>query len=366
MKEIISYFIKIGLLGFGGPMAHIAMMDDELVEKRKWISKEEFLEGLAICNILPGPASTQLGIYMGYMRGGILGGILAGIAFIFPAFVIITLLSFLYFNYGAIPQVKGILYGVNAVVIALISTSLYKMGKKSITDLKGIIIFIFSATAVYLLKANIVIVLVIGGILGIFAYYKRPKIKKTYMLAFSLFTFDTILIKLFTFFIKVGSFIYGGGLVIIPFIEQEVVERLGWMTQQEFLTGISFGEITPGPVIITSAFIGYKVFGVLGAFVSAFAIFLPSFVFILLAAPYLKKLTNLTWMKAFLKGINAAVIGTILAAVLTLIPNALVDAWTILIAIGGFIALWKYKLNLFYCVGGAGLLGVLISNFTGF
>jgi chromate transporter len=183
------------------------------------------------------------------------------------------------------------------------------------------------------------------------------------MVAVPFFAVDSILLKLFGFFVKVGSFIYGGGLVIIPFIEQEVVYKLGWMTQQEFLTGISFGQITPGPVVITSAFIGYKVYGFLGAFVAAFAIFLPSFVFILIAAPYLEKVKNIKWVKAFLKGINAAVIGTILSSILLLIPNALVDIWTILIAIAGFVALWKFKINVFYCVGVAGLLGILITNF---
>jgi chromate transporter len=363
MKEIILYFLKIGVVGFGGPMAHIAMMDEELVEKRKWASKEEYLDGLAVCNMLPGPASTQLGIYMGYIRGGITGGVLAGVAFIFPAFIMITLLSYLYFNYGAVPEVKGLLYGVNAVVIALISLSLYRMGQKSIADIKGFIIFLCSALAIYLLKVNMIVVLIMGGLLGVWIYYKRPTMSKQYMLVFPLFTIDAIMIKLFGFFIKVGAFIYGGGLVIIPFIEQEVVERLGWMTQQEFLTGISFGQITPGPVVITAAFIGYKVYGFLGAFIAAFAIFLPSFTFILIAAPYLKKVKDIPWVKAFLKGINAAVIGTILASILVLIPNALIDIWTILIAIAGFIALWKYNVNVFYCVGVAGVLGVLIKNF---
>jgi len=363
MREIILYFLKIGLLGFGGPMAHIAMMDDELIEKRKWATKEEYLDGLAVCNMLPGPASTQLGIYMGYMRGGVAGGILAGISFIFPSFIIISFLSYLYFNYGAIPQVNGILYGVNALVIALISTSLYKMGMKSINDAKSILIFIASTIAVYFFKINMILVLLAGGILGVLFYYKRSNIKKSYMVAVPFFAVEFILLKLFGFFVKVGSFIYGGGLVIIPFIEQEVVYKLGWMTQQEFLTGISFGQITPGPVVITSAFIGYKVYGFLGAFVAAFAIFLPSFVFILIAAPYLEKVKNIKWVKAFLKGINAAVIGTILSSILLLIPNALIDIWTILIAIAGFVALWKFKINVFYCVGVAGLLGILITNF---
>ncbi|MCT4619530.1 MAG: chromate efflux transporter [Marinisporobacter sp.] len=363
MKEIMIYFFKIGVLGFGGPMAHIAMMDEELVEKREWVLREEFLDGLAICNMLPGPASTQLGIYMGYLRGGVLGGVVAGVFFIFPAFIMITLLSYLYFNYGTIPQVKGILYGVNAVVIALISSSLYKMGRKFIVDIKGIAIFILSAIAVYILKVNIIVVLIVGGILGILMDYKIVNRKKTYMIAVPFFIIDHMLVRLFRFFIKVGSFIYGGGLVIIPFIEQEVVERLGWMTQQEFLTGLSFGQITPGPIVTTAAFIGYKVFGFLGASVAAVAIFLPSFIFIFIAVPYLKKVKNIPWVKAFLKGVNEAVIGTILASVFALIPNALIDVWTVLIAIGGFVALRKYQLSVFYCVGIAGILGVIITNF---
>ena len=365
MKEIISYFLKIGLLGFGGPMAHIAMMDEELVEKRKWASKEQFLDGLAVCNMLPGPASTQLGIYMGYLRGGITGGILAGTAFILPAFMIMTILSYLYFNYGAIPQVKGILYGVNAVVISMISMSLYKMAKKSIDDIKGILIFISSAIAIYILKINMILVLIVGGILGVLIYHKGSNSKTNYMIAVPFLIEGSVFTKLFSFFFKVGSFIYGGGLVVIPFIEQEVVGKLGWMTQQEFLTGISFGQITPGPVVITSAFIGYKVYGFLGALVAAFAIFLPSFIFILVAAPYLQKVKGIPWVKAFLKGVNAAVIGTILASIFSLIPNALIDIWTVLIAIGGFIAIWKYKVNIFYCVGISGILGIIISNFIG-
>ncbi|AOT71368.1 chromate efflux transporter [Geosporobacter ferrireducens] len=358
MREIISYFLKIGLLGFGGPMAHIAMMDEELIEKRKWTSKEQFLEGLAVCQMLPGPASTQLGIYLGYVKGGILGGVLAGISFILPAFVIITFLSYIYFQYGALPQIQGLLYGVNAVVIAIIVSSLHKMGKSAITDGKAAAIFLVSTGMLYFLKINLLIVLILGGLAGIFAYHQFTQPKKQYITLIPLMMVEPTVTRLFTFFFKVGAFIYGGGLVIIPFIEQEVVEKLGWMTKPEFLAGISLGQVTPGPVVITAAFIGYKVLGIVGALVAAAGIFIPSFLFILAAAPYLSKVRNVPWVKAFLKGINAAVIGAILAATLQLLSTAIMDIWTLMIMLIGFLAIWKYKINSLYAIAGSAILGI--------
>lgn len=363
MKEIIRYFLKIGLIGFGGPMAHIAMMDSELVEKRKWSSKDEFLDGLAVCNLLPGPASTQLGIYMGYLKGGILGGTLAGIAFILPSFIIITVLSYIYFKFGEIPSITGILYGINAVVIALISSSLLNMYKKTIVDKLQLVVFIATTIAITFFKVNMIVTMLLAGIAGVFIYsnpFQNRNNKKLFSIVFPL-AFIPLLSKLFIFFAKVGSFIYGGGLVIIPFIENEVVNKLGWLTQSEFLAGIALGQVTPGPVVITAAFIGYKVSGVIGSLLSTVAIFLPSFIFILIAAPYLKKLKDIPWIKAALKGVNAAVIGTILSSIISLIPAAIIDIPTVLIAIGGFISIIKYKVNVFWCVGISGILGLVLS-----
>lgn len=361
MKEILNYFLKIGFLGFGGPMAHIAMMDSELVEKRKWASKEEFLDGLAVCNLLPGPASTQLGIYMGYLRGGILGGIVSGIAFILPAFLIITILSAIYFEFGSIPSINGILYGINALVIALISSALLNMYKKTIASNSQFVIFLLSAISITFFKINMIIVMIFAGILGLFLYsdFFNGKKTKSYSLAFPVIALP-ILGELVGFFLKVGSFIYGGGLVIIPFIESEVVGKLGWLTQGEFLAGIALGQVTPGPVVITAAFIGYKVLGVAGAFFATFAIFLPSFIFILGAAPYLKKIKNFKNVQAILKGVNAAVIGSILSAIISLIPSAIIDIPALFITLTGFIAITKYKVNVFYCVFFAGLIGTLL------
>ncbi len=358
MKDIFTYFFKIGLIGFGGPMAHIAMMDDELINKRKWATKEQFLEGLAISNLLPGPASTQLGIYMGFLKGGLTGGIIAGIAFILPAFIIISFLSYLYFKVGNLPSIEHLLYGINPLVIAMISSSLLTMSKKAVTSKSLMFIFILSTLSIILFKINLIVVLVIAGVIGAFLYSERPdKSVKLYSV-----TALPLLLPLTLFFLKVGSFIYGGGLVIIPFIESEVVDKLGWMSQQEFLAGIALGQVTPGPVVITAAFIGYKIAGFLGALIATIAIFLPSFLFILLATNWIQKIQRVYWFKGALKGINAAVIGSILASILSLIPDAIIDIPTLCITLIGFIAISKYKVNIFYCIIIAALSGLILST----
>lgn len=356
MKEIALYFLKIGLLGFGGPLAHIAMMEQELVDKRKWCTQDQFMEGLAIANVLPGPASTQLGIYLGTLRKGTLGGIVAGICFIFPAFVIITALSALYFQYGTIPTIEGALYGVSAMVIALIAHSMWKMSKKSVKTPVAFFIFVVATLLVALFNVNIFVVMLIGGLLQ-WASTKRFSSTKHYSFAWPLFPLALSLVQ---FFLYVGSFIYGGGLVIIPFIEQVVVHQLGWMSQSEFLAGIALGQVTPGPVVITAAFIGYKVLGLLGSVLACVAIFLPSFLFILFSVGFVRKIRKNTTVQVVLQGINAAVLGTIFAAWLSLIPSAIVDGWTLLIALGGGIALVKYKVNTLWCVGIAMVLGALL------
>lgn len=358
MKEIITYFLKIGLFGFGGPMAHIAMMQEELVHKRKWCDETHFLDGLALCNVLPGPASTQLGIYLGYIRGGLLGGVLAGICFILPAFIIITLFSMLYFNYGTLVDFNQILRGINPMIIAIILSALLTMGKKNIkNDTMLWALMLFSFISIYFFQVNIIIVFLLAGIVSTF-YYGRFK-RKQYSIALP-FMVAVLPQELFFFFMKVGSFIYGGGLVIIPFIEQFVVFEQQWLTQSEFLAGITLGQITPGPILITAAFIGYKVLGFLGALIATLGIFLPSFIIILFFARYFMKVKELAWVKLALKGINAAVIGSILAALCSLFPSAITSLVTLLLFIAGFIALDRYKMNVFILILGSGLLGLFL------
>ena len=233
------------------------------------------------------------------------------------------------------------------------------MYKKTLINKSQFVIFLLTTIAITLFNVNMILAMLFAGIAGIFIYsnpFKNKNGKRLFSLAFT-----PLLLKLFIFFIKVGSFIYGGGLVVIPFIENEVVNKLGWLTQTEFLAGIALGQLTPGPVVITAAFIGYKVFGFWGALVSTVAIFLPSFIFILIAAPYLKKIKNILWIKATLKGVNAAVIGSILSSIISLVPAAIIDIPTLLIAVVGFISIIKFKVNVFWCVGISGILGSILT-----
>ncbi len=371
--DLLKLFLKLGFTGFGGPLVHIAMMEDEVVEKRKWLAKEQFMEGLAVCQLLPGPASTQLGIYIGYVRGGFLGSIVAGAGFILPAFLIIVGLSWLYFRYETFPQVEGFFFGVNPAVIALIGWSCYRMSKSAITDWKLAIVFVASFLATWLVRFDVLLLLVIAGGIGILVYapfHKRVKLPAVLWFAGaggSLHPFiESHYVALLLFFLKVGAFIYGGGLVIIPFIEQEVVNKLGWMTSSQFLDGVALGQITPGPVVITAAFVGYKVASFLGAAVAAFAIFFPSFIFILVAGKSLDRVRNMPTAKAFLKGVNAAVVGAILGASVGLGKTALFHGWalesalTTAIAVLCFWLILKFKVDTVYLIVGSGISGLIL------
>lgn len=356
MKELIRFFLKIGILGFGGPTAHIAMMQDELVTKQEWCDQETFMDGLALCNVLPGPASTQLGIYMGYLHKGIIGGILAGLCFILPSFILITLIAYVYFTFGTQLHINQWLYGVNPFVIAMVLIAVLTMKKKMIRSTSSIWIALISFVLIYFFKVNIIIVMLLAACFGIF-FYQSKKVK---MFLFSPIILLSLPTQLFGFFISVGSFIYGGGLVIIPVIEQYVVHQMGWLTQTEFLAGITFGQITPGPVVITAAFIGFKVFGFLGSIIATIGIFLPSFLFILLTAKYFLKAKDLPVIKAALKAIHPVVIGSILASLLSLFPTAVLDLSTLCIFIISFVLLYKYRVNTFLLLFLCSILGSLL------
>lgn len=356
MKELIRFFLKMGILGFGGPTAHIAMMQDELVSKQKWCDQETFMDGLALCNVLPGPASTQLGIYMGYIHKGILGGILAGLCFILPSFILITLIAYFYFTFGTQLNVNQWLYGVNPFVISMVLIAVLTMKKKMITSTSSLLLALLSFIFIYFFNINIIIVMILASCFGIF-FYNTKKIK--------LFLFSPVILlalptQLFTFFLQVGSFIYGGGLVIIPVIEQYVVHQMGWLTQTEFLAGITFGQITPGPVVITAAFIGFKVLGLFGSIIATIGIFLPSFLFILLTGKYFLKAKDLPIIKAALKAIHPVVIGSILASLLSLFPTAVIDFSTLGIFLLSFVLLYKYKVNTFILLFISSIVGSLL------
>lgn len=375
LQELAGLFFRLGALGFGGPQAHIAMINDEAVERRGWLSASEFSDGLAICEMLPGPASTQMGIYTGYIYGGWLGALLAGLAFITPAFFIVVSLSWVYFRFQQLPQLMALFFGLSPVMIAIILGFCYRLGRKSIQNWLGVVIAILAFLLSALSGLSTPILFLLAGLVGMGLYGPRglrlhsavplgllATLQPGFWGAERVSAYGW---PLFVFFLKVGTFIFGGGLVIIPLLEFEVVERLGWLSTTDFLNGVAIGQLSPGPVVLTAAFVGYKMAGFLGALVSAVGIFTPSFLFIMLAAPLLVRLRRNPWVQAFLKGVKPAVVGAIMAAAVPLSkttfgqPTGLLSLLSVVIAIAALIAIIRFKVTAWKLILGGAVLGLI-------
>ncbi|MEM1238944.1 MAG: chromate efflux transporter [Cyanobacteria bacterium P01_H01_bin.26] len=375
LSELSRLFLKLGVLGFGGPQAHIAMINDEAVDRRGWLGTEEFSDGLAVCEMLPGPASTQMGIYIGYVYGGWLGALVSGISFIAPAFFIVVGLSWVYFQFQQLPQLMALFFGLSPVMIAIILGFCYKLGRKSIQNWIGVVI----ATVAFLISAfgdlSTTLLFLLAGLLGMGLYGPKSMRLNSFMPLGLLATvqpsfWGTERIAdygwpLFTFFFKVGTLIFGGGLVIIPLLEFEVVERLGWLSTSDFINGVAIGQLSPGPVVLTAAFVGYKMAGFFGAFVSAVGIFTPSFLFIMLAAPLLVRLRRNAWVQAFLRGIKPAVVGAIMAAAVPLGQTAFGrETWSlsvlsVVVAIAALVAIVRFKVTAWKLILVGGIIGLV-------
>lgn len=370
MKELIFLFLKLGIIGFGGPQAHIAAIGDEAVTRRNWLDREQFTEGIAICEMLPGPASTQMAIYVGYLRHGQWGALIAGICFILPAFVIVLALSWAYFSWQGLPQTEALFLGISPVVTAIILGFCWKLGQKTIQHKLGIAIALLTLILMLFSQINVLILFLLAGLVQLisdriiqgkshlfFPFIPLTLSNSVVNNSLTLANFwDTERIQQFffplvSFFFKVGSFIFGGGLVIIPLLEFEVVEKLNWLTKTEFLDGVAIGQVSPGPVVLTAAFVGYKVAGVLGAITATVSIFTPSFLFIMLAAPFLQKIRQNSQVKSFLKGVTPAVLGAIAAAAIPLAQTALIQETMVqslgatLIFLLALIGLIKYRIT---------------------
>ncbi len=397
LNELARLFLKLGAIGFGGPQAHIAMIHDEAVVRRGWLKEEQFLEGVAICEMLPGPASTQTGIYTGYLRAGYLGALVAGICFILPAFLIVLALSWVYFKFQGVPQIEDLFLGIAPVVIAIIFGFCWKLGKKAIKDWQGVAIALTVLLLSLIFRVNILLLFLLAGLAGLVIYrpttppptgpspsasaWFAPLLPITQgmpnllanlpadpVAVSSFWGFDRIqdyFVPLSTFFLKTGAFIFGGGLVIIPLLETAVVDDFGWMTRNQFIDGVALGELTPGPVVITAAFVGYKVAGALGALVATIAIFTPSFLFIMFASPFLVRLRQNPWVKSFLKGVMPAVLGAIAAAAIPLAVAALgqdtMPRTVVAIAVGlaALIALVQFRRPTWQLVSAGALIGLI-------
>ncbi len=352
--ELVRYFLRLGCLGFGGPVALVGQMERELVNDRKWLTKEQMREAIAICQSLPGPLAIQVGIYVSYLRGGFWGAWAGGWSFILPNFVIVAALGALYVFLGDLQPVTAIFYGVSPAVIALILHSCYRLAKLGMEDWLQWAIAAVCLAVTVILQAEVALLFISAGIVGILYYGSlfRPapptalSVTAAPVLAqLAPIASGSILGKLLLFFLKAGSLTFGSGLVIVPFLEQGLVQQFGWLDQRQFLIAVAIGMISPGPVVITATFVGYLVAGFWGSLVSTIGIFLPSFLLVLIAAPLLARHRGNPNVQGFVKGAYAAAIGTILGACILLGRIAIGDWLTAFVALVSLAILFRWKVS---------------------
>jgi chromate transporter len=350
LRSLILYFLKLGSIGFGGPVALVGYMQRDLVENRKWINDEDFKEGLALSQLAPGPLAAQLAIYLGYVHYRILGATLVGLAFVLPSFIMVLALGYFYVRFNGFPMIEAVFYGVGASIIGIIMLSSYKLTKKSIgKDWTLWLIFIVLAVTTFLTEQENIWLILSGGVLVYFIRMKLVSQLQTFsflaplLLQVSALPNHSKSSELFLFFLKAGAFVFGSGLAIVPFLYGGVVKEYGWLNEQQFMDAVAVAMITPGPIVITVGFIGYLVDGFSGACIAAGATFLPCYLFTILPAPYFKKYGKHPAIKAFVDGITAAAVGAIAGAVLVLSKRTLVDLTSISIALVTLLLLVRFK-----------------------
>jgi chromate transporter len=369
LSEIALLFLKLGTTAFGGPAAHIAMMDEEVVRRRHWLSEQEFLDYLSAINFIPGPNSTEMAIHIGHRRGGWPGLIVAGTCFIVPAAVLVGILAWAYVRWGSLPQAAGLLYGVKPVVIAVVLQALWKLGRSAVKT-KWLAMVALLAVALAAAGVNELLVLVIGGVLGLAVRFSDlrqrgallgiPALKPAFSAAAVMATITWVgLWPIFLIFAKIGSVLFGSGYVLLAFLRADLVERYHWLTQQQLLDAVAVGQVTPGPVFTTATFVGYILHGPSGAVAATVGIFLPAFLFVAVSAPLLPRLRASRSAGAVLDGINVASLALMALVTWQLAQSALVDWFTVLLGIASEIALLRYRrLNSAWLVLAAGALGM--------
>jgi len=377
LQELARVFFKLGLIAFGGPAAHIAMMDDEVVKRRQWLSREKLLDLIGVTNLIPGPNSTELAIHIGYERGSWPGLMVAGSCFILPAMVMVWILAVVYRQYQTVPQAEWLLYGIKPVIMAVILQALIKLSKKAIKDTPTTLVAIAVIVA-FFLNVNEILLLLLAGVgamviknlgrnSGALLLPLAGPLAQTGGTATTAATTVTSAtgLQVFLFFLKIGCVLYGSGYVLLAFLQRDLVERLGWLTSQELLDAIAIGQFTPGPVFTTATFVGYLLAGHLGAIAGTIGIFLPAFLLVGIINPWVPKLRQSRWFSAFLDGVNAASLGLMAAVTYTLARAAIIDWVTITLAILAIISVFRFRLNSAWLVLAGGILGLLAKQFLG-
>ncbi|PYM99216.1 MAG: hypothetical protein DME07_20305 [Candidatus Rokuibacteriota bacterium] len=360
--DIAAQFLRIGATAYGGP-AIMGIMQAELQEKRGWVSKERFVEGLSLVNMLPGATAAQLSIFLGYARGGGWGGLLAGLCFIVPGFLVLLALTVGYAAFGATPMLRGALYGLGPVVLGIYVVAIYRLGKVAISTRSQIVIAVAAAMAALTTPLGVAWILLLAGGAGLWLFHSRRWGTAALAgLAVGLAVVHVVsrwtpapgaaeagdapgagLVQLATFLLEVGALTFGGGLTMIAFIQERVVGQFQWLTPQEFIDGLALGQLTPGPVLLVAAYVGYKVAGIGGAAVGGAAAFLPSFVMMLALLPVFDRVRTLVWTRAALRGIAPAVIGVLAVSLVRLLPHALPDLTAVatLVVTVVVLAVWR-------------------------
>jgi chromate transporter len=350
LSELARLFLKLGTIAFGGPAAHIAMMEDEVVRKRRWLTREEFLDLLGATNLIPGPNSTELAIHVGHRRAGFPGLIVAGACFILPATLIVTAIAWAYVRFGALPKFSGLLYGIKPVVVAVIAQALWRLSRGAIKSalLGGVAI---AAVAASMLRVNELAVIVGAGLLMVAVQALKRGGTRHAMLG---------LMPLFLYFLKVGSVLFGSGYVLLVFLRADLVQRLHWLTEGQLLDAIAVGQLTPGPVFTTATFVGYLLNGIAGAGVATLGIFLPAFVFVAVSGPLVPRLRRSPSAGAFLDGVVVASLALMAIVTFHLARATLVDRVAIALAVAAAFLLFRYELNSGWLVAGGAAVGLLL------
>lgn len=384
LKELALLYLRLGTTAFGGPAAHIAMMEDEIVRRRNWLTREEFLDLVGVVNLIPGPNSTEMAIQIGYRMAGWRGLLMGGICFILPAALLTLALAWAYVRYGALPQAASVLYGIKAVMIAVVSQAIWNLSR---TAVKSKLLMLIGVLAVVLsaLGVNVLVVLFGAGIVTVVVKRAATAMKTmsaapilmpvsrnipgTVISSTIASTLGTAvpfgLWPLFTFFLKIGAVLFGSGYVLLAFLRTDLVVRLQWLTDKQLLDAIAVGQITPGPVSSTATFIGYLLGRVPGAVVATIAIFLPSFVFIAIVGPLAARMRKSAIFGAFLDGVNVGALALMLVVTWHLGREALVDFTTVALAIVSAIALIRFKVNSTWLIAAGGTTGYLVQRFLG-
>jgi chromate transporter len=378
--DITIYFLKLGTWGFGGPVALVTYMYEDLVEKKGWLKEDEYKEGLALAQLAPGPMAAQLGIYIGFVHYGLIGATLVGLAFVLPSFIMVVLLGMAYRMYGGLSWMQAVFYGVSSAVIGIISVSAYKLTVKSISKVRrGAIkskwllwcFYIVGIFVTVVTEREEVLLFLACGLLYMLiqappTWIKKPTVVPAGLVINTAFwQYDeTTLVQIGWFFAKAGTFVFGSGLAIVPFLHSGVVNEFGWLDERQFIDSVAVAMITPGPVVITVGFIGYLVAGFPGACVAALATFLPCYLFTVALAPSFKRIAKDVSVKAFVEGITAVVIGALVGSVLIIGVRTIHDLPTALIGIAAALAvLYIKKLPEPYIILIAAIIGILIKSF---